>query len=136
MFPLAVVTSIAMLVAWFPLTTLWHQQGQIDATANQIALVRQQQSALTRQAQSISTKAAATLLARQEYQLVAPGQSLIQVLPGSSGAGGAGGDPGNQPLVAPSSVSSLVGSDATAATHRSSLGGFVSRFVRTLEFWR
>jgi cell division protein FtsB len=137
MFPLALLTSLVMLAAWFPLTTLWHQQSQIDATANQIALVRQQQRALTREAQSISSTAAARLLARQEYQLVAPGQSLIQVLPGSQGgATGAGGDPGNQPLVAPSSVSSLVAVPRTGTTHHSSLGGFVSRLVRTLEFWR
>lgn len=137
MFPLAVATSIAMLAAWFPLSTLWHQQSQIDAVANQIALVRQQQRALTRQAESISSRAAATLLARQYYQLVNPGQSLIQVLPGAqAGTTGAGGDPGNQPLVAPSSVSTLVAPPHASGPHHSSLGGFVSRLVRTLEFWR
>lgn len=135
-FPLAVVTSIVMLAAWFPLTSLWHQQTQIDATANQIALIRQQQAALSREAQSISSRTAATLLARQQYQLVAPGQSLIEVLPGRrAGSSSVGGDPGNQPLVAPSSVSTL---DAPLhpATSRQPFGGFLHRLVRTLEFWR
>ncbi|MFI5036031.1 MAG: hypothetical protein ACHQFZ_07495 [Acidimicrobiales bacterium] len=137
MFPLAVVTSIVMLAAWFPLASLWHQQAQIDATASQIALIRQQQRALTREAQSISTKAAATLLARQQYQLVAPGQSLIEVLPGRlAGSTAVGGDPGNQPLVAPSSVSTLVAAAHGPGAHRTSLGRFLSRLVRTLEFWR
>jgi Septum formation initiator len=137
MFPVAVVTSLVMVAAWFPLSTLWHQQKQIDATANQIALIRQQQRALSREAKSISTKSAATLLARQDYQLVAPGQSLIEVLPGShAGSSAVGGDPGGQPLVAPSSVSTLVAPLHAAAAHRSSLGGFVTRLVRTLEFWR
>jgi cell division protein FtsB len=135
-FALAVVTSAVMLAAWFPLSTLWHQQKQIDATANQIALIRQQQRTLAREAKSISTKAAATLLARQDYQLVAPGQSLIEVLPGSHSGAAVGGDPGFQPLVAPSSGSTLAGPlHSTAATHRSTLGGFASRLVRTLEFW-
>ncbi len=135
-FALAVLTAGVMLVAWFPLSTLWHQQKQIDATANQISLIRQQQRALTREAKSISTKAAATLLARQDYQLVAPGQSLIEVLPGSH-SGSVGGDPGTQPLVAPSSASTLVGPlHSAAASHRSTLGGFASRLVHTLEFWR
>jgi hypothetical protein len=137
MFPLALVTSVVMLAAWFPLSTLWHQQAQIDGTAHQIALIRQQQRALSREAQSISTKAAAILLARQQYQLVAPGQSLIEVLPGQqAGSTTAGGDPGNQPLVAPSSVSSLVAGTHARPAHRSSLSGFVSRLVKTLEFWR
>ena len=136
MFPLALVTSIVMLAAWFPLSTLWHQQNQIDTTANQIALIRQQQRALTRQAKSISTRTAAMLLAREQYQLVEPGQSLIQVLPGSHGGStSAGGDPGNQPLVAPSSVSTLVAPTHVASSHHS-LSGFVTRLVHTLEFWR
>jgi hypothetical protein len=137
MFPLAVVTSLVMLAAWFPLSTLWHQQAQIDATSSQTALIRQQQRALSDEAKSISSKAAATLLARQQYQLVAPGQSLIEVLPGrQAGSTTVGGDPGSQPLVAPSSVSTLVASPNAKAAHRSSFGGFVTRLVRTLEFWR
>jgi hypothetical protein len=139
MLPLAVVTALAALVFWFPMSALWHQQSEINATASQIAAIKQQDQALRLQAKSVSSKAAATLLARSQYQLVAPGQSLIQVLPGD-GAGKVSqstGDPGLQPLVAPSSVSSLAASAATnqARQHRSS-DSFVARFERTLEFWR
>ena len=137
MLPLAVVTAIVMLVAWFPLTTLWHQQAVLNSTASQIASIRQQERSLARQAKSISSKAAATMLARQQYQLVAPGQSFIQVLPGRvKGAPNSSiGDPGFQPLVAPSSSSNLVAS-TKVPVHHSSLRGFVARLVRTLEFWR
>ena len=31
MMPLALVTAAAMLVGWFPLSTLWHQQAQLNA---------------------------------------------------------------------------------------------------------
>jgi hypothetical protein len=138
MVPLAVVTAIVMLVGWFPLTAIWHQQSELDATTAQINAIKSQQRALTLQAKSIDSKSAAILLAREQYQLVAPGQSLIQVLPGV-GPGNVDqstGDPGLQPLVSPSSVSSLVPSTSSAVTHHSSAKAFVSRLVRTLEFWR
>lgn len=138
MVPLAVLSAVAMLVTWFPMTTLWHQQHQLDATAAQIAAIQRQEQALTSQAKSISTKATATLLARQQYQLVAAGQSLIQVLPGmvSGNPSQSSGDPGLQPLVSPSSVASLVsaGETTNSVRHQSS-PGFFQRLVRTLEFW-
>ena len=137
MMPLALVTAIAMLAMWFPIRTFMHQQSQLDAATSQISMIQRQAKVLSLQAHSISSRAAATLLARQQYQLVQQGQSLIQVLPGSV-AGHPNqwsGDPGNQPLVSPSSVSSLVQSaPTTAAIHSHS--GFVTRLVRTLEFWR
>ena len=138
MMPLALVTAGAMLVGWFPLAALWHQQSQLDATAAQIAAIRHQQAALLLQAQSIDTKSAATQLAREQYQLVAPGQSLIQVLPGD-GTGivsQSTGDPGLQPLVAPSSVSTLVTNQSPTGLTRSPSQAFFSRLLRTLEFWR
>jgi hypothetical protein len=138
MVPLAVVTAIVMLVGWFPLTAIWHQQSELDATSAQINAIRSQQHALTLQAKSIDSKSAAILLAREQYQLVSPGQSLIQVLPGV-GPGDVDqstGDPGLQPLVSPSSVSSLVPSTSSSVKHHSSAKAFISRLVRTLEFWR
>ena len=138
MLPLAVLSAIAMLVTWFPLTTLWHQQHQLDSTTAQIATIRHQEQALLLQAKSISNKSNATLLARQQYQLVAAGQSLIQVLPGmvTGNPSQSSGDPGLQPLVSPSSVSTLVTSGSTArAPHLATAPGFLQRLVRTLEFW-
>ncbi len=135
LYPLSIVTAIAMVVAWFPLGTLLHQQGQLSATAQQIAVIKREQQALSAQQRTIATKAEATMLARQLYQLVNPGQSLIQVLPGTSAAEGVGsGDPGYQPLVAPSSVSAAP--VPSGHTGSSGAGGVCSRLVRTLEFWR
>jgi hypothetical protein len=137
MMPLAVVTAVVILVGWFPLGAIWHQQSQLDSTTAQITAIQNQQRALTLQAKSIDSRAAATLLAREQYQLVRPGQSLIQVLPGYGSASQTSGDPGLQPLVSPSSVSTLVTTGPTkASSHHSSVKAFVSRLVRTLEFWR
>ena len=133
LYPLSIVTAIAMVVAWFPLGTLLHQQSQLSTTAQQIAVIQHEQQALATQQRTIATKAEAAMLARQLYQLVNPGQSLIQVLPGTSTLDG-GGDPGYQPLVAPSSVSGAPVVHAPTASN--GVGGFVSRLVRTLEFWR
>ncbi len=135
--PLAVVTAAVILVGWFPLNAIWRQQSELDSTIAQINVIKNQQRALTLQAKSIDSRAAATLLAREQYQLVRPGQSLIQVLPGNGSIAQGTGDPGLQPLVSPSSVSTLVTPTSTKhATHQSSLKAFVSRLVRTLEFWR
>jgi hypothetical protein len=139
MVPLALVTAVVMLVGWFPLTAIWHQQSELNATSAQINAIKSQQRALTLQAKSIDSKSAAILLAREQYQLVSPGQSLIQVLPGvgPNNVDQSTGDPGLQPLVSPSSVSSLATPATSSSTkHLSSAQAFVSRLVRTLEFWR
>ncbi|MFZ1062979.1 MAG: hypothetical protein WAN30_05850 [Acidimicrobiales bacterium] len=139
MLPLSFVTAAVILAVWFPLTTLWHQQGVIDATSAQIASINRQSQDLKDQARSVSSKAAEEMLARSQYQLVSPGQSLIQVLPGdgSGYVSQSTGDPGLQPLVAPLSATTASAAPSTArhVTH-SSLGKFFVRFVRTLEFWR
>jgi hypothetical protein len=139
MVPLAVVTAIVMLVGWFPLSAIWHQQSELNSTSAQINAIKSQQRALTLQAKSIDSKSAAILLAREQYQLVSTGQSLIQVLPGigPNDVDQSIGDPGLQPLVSPSSVSSLVTpGHSTTSRHHSSAKAFLSRLVRTLEFWR
>ena len=139
MVPLALVTAAVMLVGWFPLTAIWHQQSELNATTQQINAIKSQQHALAVQAKAIDSKSAAILLAREQYQLVSTGQSLIQVLPGvgPNNVDQSTGDPGLQPLVSPSSVSSLAAaSSATSSKHRSSAKAFISRLLRTLEFWR
>ena len=139
MLPLAVVTAAIMLVGWFPASALWHQQAQLNATTSEIKTVQRQEAILKNESTTVDTKAAATQLARAQYQLVSPGQSLIQVLPGdSAGQVSANSvDPGFQPLVSPSSAalpSTATTSPTTSTRHHDH--GFLSRLVRTLEFWR
>jgi len=138
MFPLAVITALAMLVGWFPLTSIWSQQSQINATKAQIASIKQQQRSLTQQANASSTQSQALVQAREQYQLVQPGQSLIQVLPGLSTGVVAehAGDPGFAPVVSPSSVSSSTSTTSQSASTTHSSGNFFNRFLHTLEFWR
>ncbi len=125
-----------MLATWFPLSTLWHQQAQIDSIRSQISVVDRQSAALTRQARATTSAQAAAGLARQEYQLVRPGQTLIQVLPGRQSPTGSNGDPGNAPLVDPATAVAPGLSSAPATSGGGGLHAFWSRLVRTLEFWR
>lgn len=124
-----------MIVGWFPFSSLWHQQSQIDTTAAQIKALQREEASLKYQAKTVDTKAAATALAREQYQLVNPGQSLIQVLPGDSSGqvSASSADPGLLPLVPPSSMATSSAA-VKATTHHSSQ--YVSRLLRTLEFWR
>ena len=136
MVPLAIVTAIVIVAGWFPASALWHQQAQIDATSSQISALQRQEQTLQRESKSIDSKAAAVQLAREQYQLVAPGQSLIQVLPENSSGEvtASSSDPGFQPLVSPTASAAPTGAKSSSKSGHSV--GFVSRLVRTLEFWR
>jgi uncharacterized membrane protein len=133
--PLAVLAAIAVAAVAFPFQTLWRQQVALNQAASQITQINRQSAALAQQARAVSTEAAAVALAREDYQLVQPGQSLIQVLPGN-GAGYVAQnstDPGVQPLV--NVGEGLVPTSSGAGSPSTGVHGFVSRFVRTLEFW-
>ncbi len=134
MVPLAVVTAGAMIAIWFPFSALWQQQRVIAQASAALAAVRGEQQALDVQSHQVASTRAQRDLARADYQLVSPGQSLIQVLPGraANGVWTLRDDPGYQPLARPDTV-------PVSVTHRVSAptgGGFLQRLVRTLEFWR
>lgn len=132
--PLGAITALALLAAWFPFSTLLSQESTLRSTQAQISALQKQAAGLANESKSVNSATNARNLAREQYQLVSPGQSLIQILPGknaplqSSGAG----DPGSQGLVAPTS-----GLSGTVSTPTSpSKSGFFTRLLHTLEFWR
>ena len=123
----------------FPFQTLWRQQSALSQAQNQIAQIKRQSAVLSQQAKAVSTETAAVAMAREVYQLVQPGQRLIQVLPGNGSGYVAQNstDPGLQPLVniGEEMVPSSGNSSSTSASSSPGVTGFVSRFVHTLEFW-
>jgi hypothetical protein len=131
-----VLTAIAIVAVAFPFKTLWRQQVALNVASSQIAQLNRQSSTLTQRAKAVSTEAAAIALAREQYQLVQPGQRLIQVLPGNGSGYVAQNstDPGFQPLVNPAS-SALPTATSKSSSSNAGVTGFASRFVRTLEFW-
>ncbi len=150
----AVAAAAVVLFAWFPAGSLLHQRATLSGTAAQLATLHRQDAALAQEKKNLSAPGEIGRIAREQYQLVSPGQQAYEVLP-PSGAATAGsayaGDPGSSGPVAPSATSVLppgatatstppagggAASRTSAAGQGSGAGGFFSRMVRTLEFWR
>jgi cell division protein FtsB len=156
----AVVASAIVLFAWFPAGSLLSQRSTLHGTEAQLNALHAEDSALAQENKNLSDAGEIGRIAREQYQLVSPGQQAYEVLP-PSGATAAGtpyaGDPGSDGPVTPSATPELPpGGVATttttepgaapaphapaASTHPNSTsttsGGFVSRMVHALEFWR
>ncbi len=105
---LAALVAAVVLGTSFPLASLLSQHRQQGAASAQLSRIRAENDALVREQKALSSPAAVNGLARQDYQLVQPGQTLYDVLPSTKrGSGGADGtiaatDPGQQAPVQPS----------------------------------
>jgi cell division protein FtsL len=152
----SVVVSVIMLAVWFPLSPLVSQRSQLAAASAELSQLKSQDKALQHEQSTLTASGDISRLAREQYQLVQPGQRLVQVLPPSgapaqSGAGQAPypGDPGLTKPVAPSAIALLPSAGTTTTTGRasapgsapqrvstSSQPGFVQRVLSTLAFWR
>jgi cell division protein FtsB len=158
----AIVASAIVCFAWFPAGSLLNQRSNLHGTEAELNALHAQDSALAQENKNLSDAGEIGRIAREQYQLVSPGQQAYEVLP-PSGATAAGtpyaGDPGSDGPVTPSATPELppggvttttTTPGATSAAARShqradgpptpsgstSSGGFVSRMVQSLEFWR
>jgi cell division protein FtsB len=142
----SVVISAVVLFAWFPASPLLHQRSNLTASEAQLSSLHKQDAALAQEKKNLSEAGEIGRIAREQYQLVSPGQGAYEVLP-PSGATAAGtpyaGDPGSAAPVTPSATPELPpGGEATttapggAGTSAPTNSGFVSRMLHTLEFWR
>ncbi len=155
-----------VLIAGFPAASLLSQHHQLSAEAAQLSQLRQDNGQLARQENALNSKTEINRLARQDYQMVNKGQVLYDVLPPSGQrtattvpGGTESGDPGNQPLVAPSNAPDMspdpglpqtpapttssstggTGSGSGASSAAGSTGqpsSFWGRVANTLEFWQ
>jgi cell division protein FtsB len=127
--PVALAAGFAavVLATSFPLGGLLSQHHQLAAAADQLHRLRSANSLLAEQKRQLDSNAAIQRLARADYQLVSPGQTLYDVLPPSRGSttvsGGAPtvGDPGTQPPVAPANAPDM--SPDPSLSQQSSIGG-------------
>ena len=154
--------ALVVLAVGFPLSGLLSQHRQLSAAAAQLDQLNRTNRSLAQHQRQLDSKDALQQLARERYQLVAPGSTLYEVLPSGSGRTGVPGapttgDPGTQPPVPPASAPDLApdpnlsspaatGSGATSSkTGSTSASGpsgrstpptsFWSRVGHTLEFW-
>ncbi len=109
---LAAMFALAVLATSFPLSSILGQHGQLSAASAQLAQVQHQNKALTQQQEALKSNVAINQLARGNYQMVTPGQTLYVVLPSSkkttsTSLAPTSGDPGSQPLVAPNNAPDL-----------------------------
>jgi cell division protein FtsB len=104
---LAVLIAIVLLATSFPLSTIFTQHHQVSAAAAQLSQLDRENQKLAEQRSQLNSNIAIQRLAREDYQLVSPGQTLYSVLPASGHVTSASagqptsGDPGYQPLVDP-----------------------------------
>jgi cell division protein FtsB len=146
----AVVASAVILFAWFPFSSLLQQRTTLSSTAAQLSGLHKQDAALAQEQKNLSDDAEIGRIAREQYQLVSPGQQAYEVLPpsGSSAAGAPfAGDPGSTAPVAPTAASELppggvttttaprAGSDKSRTPTQPD-SGMLSRMLHALEFWR
>jgi hypothetical protein len=150
------MVAAVMLYAWFPASAIIGQRAALSATTEKLATMKSQDAALLREQSTLTSPGDVSRLAREEYQLVEPGQRLIQVLPpsGTPAQAGSGqapfpGDPGLTKPVAPSAIALLPTTTTTtttpgaATTHASTsttsapsgVKNLWHRILATLSFW-
>jgi cell division protein FtsB len=155
----ATVLSAAILAAWFPASALLHQRASLATANGQLARLHSEDTALSQERQNLSDSAEVGRIARQQYQLVSPGQQAFAILPPSGTAPANApyaGDPGQSAPVAPSAASELPPGTVTTTTEPATVPppqgsaqghdkvssgsapaeGTLQRMVRALEFWR
>jgi cell division protein FtsB len=153
----ALVVSAIVLFAWFPASSLLSQRSNLAGAEAQLGALHKQDAALAQERKNLSDAGEIGRIAREQYQLVSPGQQAYQVLP-PAGATAAGtpyaGDPGADGPGTPSATPELPPGGVTTTTTTTpgatpasphsgrvssaapSSGNLLSRMAQTLEFWR
>ncbi len=125
----AAVVSAAILGAWFPASALYHQRSSLAGANAQLHQLVQQDASLAQERKNLTNQAEIDRIAREQYQLVTPGQQAYEVLPpsGANSTGTLGGDgPAATATTQPKPV-------VQSNTHSE---GTLARMLHALEFWR
>jgi cell division protein FtsB len=150
--------SVIILGAWFPANALYHQHASLASANAALNQLHRQDAALAQEGKNLNNSSEIARIAREQYQLVSPGQQAIEVLPRTGTAKADApyaGDPARHAPVAPSSAAELPpGSATTTTTTQPSTGahdaasgassahraaparGVLGRMLGALEFWR
>jgi cell division protein FtsB len=84
---LAVVLVGVLFAGVFPTRTFLSQRASISHAQKQLSVLDQQTAALQRRAQELQTDSEIERLAREQYNLVKPGEEAYAVLPPPSAKG-------------------------------------------------
>ena len=153
----SVIVAAVVLVAWFPAGALVDQRRTLASASATLTQLKAEDRALRIESKNLSTSSEIARIARQQYQLVVPGEQAFQVLPPAGTNGGDtdpySGDPGLSPPVSPSAAPELPPGSVTngptpppthakgTASGHATAGAvnppdLFSRLLHTLEFWR
>jgi cell division protein FtsB len=82
-FAMAVLVAGALFFAGFPARALLDQRGERSAIERELELLRAQNDQLERRAALLRTDAEIERIAREQYNLVKPGEEAYAILPGA-----------------------------------------------------
>ena len=82
----SLVLSAVILFAWFPASSLLRQRSGLADAQSQLSTLHAQDAALGQEQKSLSDVGEIGRIAREQYQLVSPGQQAYEVLPPSGAA--------------------------------------------------
>jgi hypothetical protein len=102
--------SVLILAAWFPASALYHQHRALESVSGKLTRVTEADRALQKERRLLSSATEVARIARQQYQLVEPGQQAYEVLPANGStrvSSEYAGDPGTQDPVTPSAAAEL-----------------------------
>jgi cell division protein FtsB len=108
------VLLVLLLIAGFPARTYLDQQRALASTTERLEVLRKTNKALEARSKELHSDAAVERLAREQYNLVRPGEEAYAILPG------------------PNAATPKAGSGQKAKPKRQS---FWSKTVDTLSFW-
>jgi cell division protein FtsB len=112
----ALLALLAVLfIAGFPARTYLDQQGALASTSERLEVLRKSNKELEARSKELHSDAAVERLAREQYNLVRPGEEAYAILPGPNAAKPSADAP-----------------KAAKATHR---GGFFARVWDDITFW-
>lgn len=128
----AVVVAVLVIVAWFPTSALYHQHQQLASATSHLDQLRSQDDALQQERERLTTPAEVARIARQQYQLVLPGQQAYQVLTGAGSVAGSGaGEAGLHVPVTPSAESELPAGSVSSGSQVAGSGGSTTAAARS-----
>ncbi|MGD0313633.1 MAG: septum formation initiator family protein [Acidimicrobiales bacterium] len=156
---LAALFAVTVLATSFPISAIISQHRQLSAASTQLHQLQDENRSLAVQEHELNSKVAINEMAREDFQMVSPGQTLFDVLPpnkktGRSTSGtSTTGDPADQPLVTPAEAPDLspqpglpapiptytatppTRSASSTSAPAKSPSTFWGRVTDTLEFW-
>jgi len=135
----ALIAGAVIITTEFPFGELMRGRATTAEESAQLSRLQAQNRVLADQVVSLYEDATVARIAHAEYGLVSKGERSVIVLPSPSAEPGAGSGPLNATTVPPSDLvptDAIVSPGGGAGGKPVKQGGFWSRLLERLEFWK